>query len=823
MNPARDSTQPEQFGPYEVYERLGMGGMASVHRAKKRGPESFERTVALKRMLSHLTEDRGFVDSFVREAKVASMLVHPNVAQVYDFGRIGGIFYIAMELVAGFDLRKMLRYANRSGEPIPLQVVLSILGEICDALDYAHSFVDESGQPLHIVHRDVSPSNIIVAHTGHAKVIDFGIAKANSRQLHTESGLVKGKLGYMAPEAAMGMQIGPASDVFSMGVVAWELVTALPLFSSRTDFETMRRLREERVPPPSQHNASCPPQLDALILAALARDVEHRVTSARAFRTGLDSIAAQYNIQVSARAVADWMKRLTAADATVRASMLTGPHRPKSPSGRVLPLPPPEVTSVSRPRSSTQAPPLRRTDEDVALATEIWGEDGTHHPDSGPAGPDFSLANDVIDTGIAGKLSNAHVYTPAHYNTGVPSLAGRQSSQPNYGTPSQPNYGTPSQPHYGTPSSPQFPQYGTPSQPAFGPHVTPSGTHPQFGSQSSGGYAMPASGGHPSMPHLSSQSMPLAAPKKSSKTTLAVVALLLVVGSALGAILYLKRDKPAAPAAATDAHLAFAIEPAGSIVEVGGNPVGLETTLAPGVYSLAVRHDGYKTWTGSVTLREGDRQTINVALEKSPTVVAAVTPPDAATQTETSDEPDDSEPTSKRTTKDRKHSNKNHHVSESPSVDAPHVETKVEPPKDTTEPPKDTRVEPPKDTKVEPPKDTKVNAPKDTKVATNTPKLEPVVDTKPARTPVVAASAVSKLSGEVPVLRGSSGSGDVLAKMCIDEAGKVTSVKIMKSPPEISGDLQRALMGWRYAPYKNKDQKVTAVCFPLALRVVLKN
>src|SRR3954465_13117969 len=233
MPAAPEPKATDRFGPYEVYERLGLGGMAMVHRAKKHGIEGFERSVALKRMLSHLAEDASFVESFIREAKVASLLQHPNIAQVYDFGRIGGVYYIAMELVSGFDVRKLLRYANKANESIPLPVVLSILGELCDALEYAHGFVDERGVPLNIVHRDISPSNLIVAHTGHVKVIDFGIAKASSRQLHTESGLVKGKLGYMSPEAALGMQLTPVADIFSVGVVAWELVTASPLFSSR--------------------------------------------------------------------------------------------------------------------------------------------------------------------------------------------------------------------------------------------------------------------------------------------------------------------------------------------------------------------------------------------------------------------------------------------------------------------------------------------------------------------------------------------------------------------------------------------------------------
>src|ERR1041385_678886 len=221
-----ESSAPEEFGPYIVYERLGVGGMATVHRAKKRGIAGFERGVALKRMLPHLAEDAEFINSFVRGASPASLLVPPTTAQLYDCGRVGNVYYIAMEHVDGFDVRKMLRYSNRHKEPLPLNVVMSILCELCDALEYAHTFVDEHGTPQGIVHRDVSPSNLIVAQSGHLKVIDFGIAKANVRQLHTESGRVKGKLGYMSPEAVSGRAFGPVSDVFSAGVVCHELLTS---------------------------------------------------------------------------------------------------------------------------------------------------------------------------------------------------------------------------------------------------------------------------------------------------------------------------------------------------------------------------------------------------------------------------------------------------------------------------------------------------------------------------------------------------------------------------------------------------------------------
>ncbi|HSD88466.1 MAG TPA: protein kinase [Kofleriaceae bacterium] len=739
MNPARESIATETFGPYEVYERLGMGGMASVHRAKKRGPAGFEQTVALKRMLAHLTEDRGFIDSFVREAKVASMLAHPNIAQVYDFGRIGGIFYIAMELVAGFDLRKLLRHAHRTGEAIPLGIILSILAELCDALDYAHSFVDENGQPLNIIHRDISPSNIIVAQTGHVKVIDFGIAKANSRQLHTESGLVKGKLGYMAPEAAMGLQIGPQADIFSVGVTAWELVTALPLFSARTDFETMRKLREEPVTPPSYNNPACPPRLDALILAALGREPEQRLGSARIMRNEIDAIAQQHNVQLSGRAVADWTRRLAAqSEANARAATASDP-RMRSPSGRVLPLPPPEQqTSVSRPRSKTQPQTLRRSNEDIALATEIWGEEATQ---GAPSGPDFSAAagNSIMPV----TAPPAHdMYAAARVQTAadvtVPPIA-----------------------------------------------MHPSGQHMFTPAQSSGPYLQTDLAPIP----------PMLAPQRQaskSKLPLVILAVLAIAAGILGALLYLKKSTPAP---APSVSIKFEIEPKGSIVDVAGKEIGgspVETQLAPGVYSITVHNDGYKTWTTSLAVHDGEDQTINIALEHE--AVAVAPPPPEPTPAPDTPPPQQPQPEPTLTPRPppghSKHTTK-HHVEKTPEVA-------------TAEPPK---VEPPK---VDPPK-------------VDPPKVEPpVVDNKPAGPIGVAANTVTKVSGELPVLHGNGeASGNVMAKMCIDEQGKVSSVKIKQSPPEIANDLQRALSSWRYKPYMKGD-KAVSVCFLLQIGVVLK-
>jgi eukaryotic-like serine/threonine-protein kinase len=756
---------PEQFGPYEVYERLGMGGMAQVHRAKKRGPAGFERTVALKRMLSHLTEDRNFVDSFVREAKVASLLAHPNIAQVYDFGRINGIFYIAMELVGGFDLRKLLRHAHKTNEAIPLPVVLSILAELCEALDYAHSFVDETGSHLNIVHRDISPSNMIVSPMGHVKVIDFGIAKANTRQLHTETGSVKGKLGYMAPEVALGMQVTPVADIFSAGVVAWELVTALPLFSARTDFETMRKLREESITPPSRYNPTCPALLDQVILAALAREPEDRLANARAFRSVIDQVAVQQGISISARAVADWMRDFGPPSEIRPATTSSGPVRMSS--GHVLPLQPgPEtrVTSASRPsvKSRPNAPQLRRSDDDIALATEIWGDEGTKPPDDDP-GEDFSMAGDV-----------GPPHRPSNYAQSLP----------------------------GTPMGAQIPSLATSGRVQV---IAPS----QFG-------AVPTTvGAGPAMP------------EKKGKLALLVLAGLAVVAGILGGVLYAKKsDTSAGPA---NAQVHFVIEPAGATVEVAGNTLGtspLDAELAPGVYSVVVRREGFKTWSTSLALREGDKQTINVALTSEPVAAADPDPAPAAATPErvtppvlndsaVSQNQDDSAISDKPADKTQDTKTERRHRPQHTS----HGTTQKQPDKTpdvvTNEP--DKQVDPPKEP-VRPDEPVVVKEPVKDPIKTPPPQPD-----KPKTTPLVGPTAVTKVSGEIPTLRGKSGdSSDILAKACIDESGRVTSVTIKKSPPEISGDLQRALMTWRYKPYVNKDGKVSPVCFPVTARVILK-
>jgi serine/threonine protein kinase len=297
----------EQFGPYVVFEEIGVGGMASVHRAESRGVEGFSRSVALKRMLPHCAVSTDFVQAFVREARIASHLRHINVAQTYELGKVGDIYFIAMELVAGKNLRQVLRHCAQMTGPMPVAVTLNILNQICDALDYAHNLCDESGQPLGIIHRDVSPSNILVSDEGIVKLIDFGIAKASAAGMQTTSGMLKGKFGYMAPEYIAG-SIDARADLFAVGVIAHELLTNRPLFTASDDMDTLQRVRNMVIKPPSARNEKVPPEVDDIVMTALARDPDRRWQNATALHTAMNTVTKRLKLACSNTEVSKWIE-----------------------------------------------------------------------------------------------------------------------------------------------------------------------------------------------------------------------------------------------------------------------------------------------------------------------------------------------------------------------------------------------------------------------------------------------------------------------------------------------------------------------------------
>jgi serine/threonine protein kinase len=372
---------PEKFGPYVVFEELGAGGMASVHRAEARGLEGFSRPVALKRMLPHCAVSSDFVQSFVREARIASHLRHINVAQTYELGKVDGVYFIAMELVAGKNLRQVLRHCAVMTGPMPVAITLNILNQICDALDYAHNLCDESGQPLGIIHRDVSPSNIIVSAEGVVKLIDFGIAKASAAGMQTTSGLLKGKFGYMAPEYIAG-SIDARADLFALGVIAHELLTNRPLFTGNDDMETLQRVRGMAIKPPSVRNPKVPAEIDDIVMTALARDPAHRWQHATALRNAMTTMTRRLKLVCSNSDVSEWIEwafrqqRPTAAtlvdqDTTTGNGMLPdGMPTPDSAKTAIAsPAHDLRKTLPRAPRASQQAiQPTGRVNEDIDVS-----------------------------------------------------------------------------------------------------------------------------------------------------------------------------------------------------------------------------------------------------------------------------------------------------------------------------------------------------------------------------------------------------------------------------------------------------------------------
>lgn len=291
-----------------MFECLGAGGMATVHRATIEIGGGVIREVALKRMLPQLVDDKKTLDDFIREAKLAAQLNHPNIVRILELGRNATTYFIAMELVRGHSLLQLMKLMSGRRETAPIGIVVAILAELCDALDYASSAIDAEGEPMEIVHRDLSPSNLIVDTEGHLKIIDFGVAKSTRGQFVTSSGLVKGKLGYMALEVLAGKQVDRRADIFSVGVVAWEMLTGRRLFTAANEYDVITKIRKGVTVPPSKLNEEVSPELDEIVMHALSRKRDERWPSAGVMKTALDTLRRIH--RQGPRDVNDWRKSL---------------------------------------------------------------------------------------------------------------------------------------------------------------------------------------------------------------------------------------------------------------------------------------------------------------------------------------------------------------------------------------------------------------------------------------------------------------------------------------------------------------------------------
>jgi len=297
-------TSREEFGSYIVYEQLGVGGMATVHVAESR---NLRKRVALKRLLAHAADDPELVKSFIHEARLVGNLKHANVAQTYDFGKVGETYYIAMEFVPGPTVGQLIRQCKATVGIVPFPITLNILCQVCDALAYAHNLKDEKGKSLGLIHRDVSPPNIIISNTGTVKLIDFGVAKLARSTMNTQVGTVKGKFSYMAPEYLNG-QLDSRVDLWALGAVAHELLTNRSLFDAPDDVGVLEKVKRAPIPPPSRYNSDVPRDLDAVVLTALERNPQHRWQSAEAMRTALANVATELKTTVSNAQMMEWIE-----------------------------------------------------------------------------------------------------------------------------------------------------------------------------------------------------------------------------------------------------------------------------------------------------------------------------------------------------------------------------------------------------------------------------------------------------------------------------------------------------------------------------------
>jgi len=272
--------EPEEegtkFGNYLLLEKIGTGGMAELFKAKKRGEEGFQKIVAIKRILPHLSENQELVTMFIDEAKIAAQLSHQNIANIFDFGKIDKSHFISMEFVDGFDLRNILSTAKKKNVPVPHKIAAYIAMQIASALDYAHHKKDFGNKDLNIVHRDVSPQNVLISREGEVKLVDFGISKAESKIHHTVKGALKGKLLYMSPEQAWGKTVDKRSDLYSLGIVLCEMVSGKVLFEDSSEFDVLEKVRSGKMPLLENTMSAIPPNLKAIIDQALKIDTQER-------------------------------------------------------------------------------------------------------------------------------------------------------------------------------------------------------------------------------------------------------------------------------------------------------------------------------------------------------------------------------------------------------------------------------------------------------------------------------------------------------------------------------------------------------------------
>lgn len=305
--------EPKQFGKYFLLEKLAVGGMAEIYKAKTYGVDGFEKLLVLKRILPHCSADRDFITMLVDEAKLSVALSHANIVQVYDLGKVGQDYFISMEYINGINLRDIMYKCREQNIKIPEEIAVYIVSEVCKGLDYAHRKTNPSGEPLNIVHRDVSPQNVLLSYEGEVKIVDFGIAKAAMNISHTMAGILKGKIAYMSPEQALGKTVDYRTDIFSAGIILYETLTGEKLFTGESQFEVLKKIRSTKIDP-AKLPESVPAELKNIMAKALAYHAKDRYSLAGDMQIELTRYLYTSHVDFTPHKLAAFIKELFAED-----------------------------------------------------------------------------------------------------------------------------------------------------------------------------------------------------------------------------------------------------------------------------------------------------------------------------------------------------------------------------------------------------------------------------------------------------------------------------------------------------------------------------
>jgi serine/threonine protein kinase len=375
----------ERFGRYFLLDKIATGGMAEVYRAVTHGVEGFRRTFVVKRILAENAASPAFIRMFCDEARISALLHHPNIVQVYDFGHVSGSYFLAMEYLLGKDLSSLMRFLRAAKASVPPALAAFIAREAAIGLHHAHTLRGTSGQSLGIVHRDVTPSNIMLLYAGGVKLLDFGIAKVATTGASSEGEGVKGKFGYLSPEQARGADVDGRADVFALGVTLWEMLAGRRLFAGKNDLETLRNVLQRPVPPPSSVRPEIPPALDRIVLRALERTRERRYQSADELARDCDAVLR--DDRADGQTLRAFLNDLFAEESS--SLSLEVPELPEELFADAVSAPVPSDSAVPR--------------DDQSLEIEVIDRTGPHGRARTPAPPFGVIAADGASLRLAGR------------------------------------------------------------------------------------------------------------------------------------------------------------------------------------------------------------------------------------------------------------------------------------------------------------------------------------------------------------------------------------------------------------------------------------